>query len=271
LTLGLIPALLLKWGKFYKYEIFETLIIGFFAFASYLLAEGLEFSGIVSILFTSVAMAHYAISNLSPQAKKLSVAMAQLVANLADTLVFLYLGMALFAFSDDYNFGTIVFGLLAIFIARASHVLPITAIINLFRKPEKKITNKFKFFIWLAGLRGGIALVLAIELKEFEHELNYSIGHGAPVLFTSTLIIAVITIVIMGGITTPLLEKFKIPVGVDYEVSTQPRDVNKNTFFIRIDKKYLRPFFHRHDPIEVEKGPDEIPLTIAQSETTPST
>lgn len=40
-----------------------------FGYSSYLLAEGLQLSGIVAILFISVTMAHYTIPNLSPEAK----------------------------------------------------------------------------------------------------------------------------------------------------------------------------------------------------------
>lgn len=103
-----------------------------FGFASYLLCEGknlknfpfflflkstnlywlgLQLSGIVGILFLSVTQAHYCIPNLSNHAKDFSVIVATLTANLCDTLIFLYLGMALFSFPGDYDIRIIISGL----------------------------------------------------------------------------------------------------------------------------------------------------------------
>lgn len=87
---------------------------------------------------------------------------------------------------------------------------------NLFRKPEKKISASHQTFIWFAGLRGAIAFTLAIELRESE-ALVPSLGTAADVLFTSTLMISFFSILFLGGITVPVLEKLKIPMGVVIE------------------------------------------------------
>jgi NhaP-type Na+/H+ or K+/H+ antiporter len=47
----------------------ESIIFLSFAYISYLVAEFLEASSIVTILVTSIVMAHYAWHNLSPQGK----------------------------------------------------------------------------------------------------------------------------------------------------------------------------------------------------------
>ena len=48
----------------------EATIILIVPWVSYLIAQGLEMSGIVSIIFCGISMARYAIPNLSPSGKK---------------------------------------------------------------------------------------------------------------------------------------------------------------------------------------------------------
>lgn len=125
-------------------------------------------------------------------------------------------------------------------------------------------------------MRGGIAFTLAIELKEIEAEHNGTIGDGAGAIFTSTLIIAVFTIILMGGSITPLLKKLNVPIGVDYDnvTSSVPVDLDKKNFFIRIDKRYLKPFLIRPkqpepETIELQLIPTSGSEPLSQTETIP--
>lgn len=91
----------------------------------------------------------------------------------------------------------------------------ISGLFNIIRyKSGFKITPTYQFFLWLAGLRGGIAFCMGLEFKDIEESYNGKIGHYGAYLFTTTLIIAVVTIVVLGGSIHPLLERLKVPVGV---------------------------------------------------------
>lgn len=65
ITIALLFAKLTKHVKPPEAPIFELSMFLVFAYSSYLLAEILEFTGIISIFFCGVAMAHYAYDNMS--------------------------------------------------------------------------------------------------------------------------------------------------------------------------------------------------------------
>ena len=69
---------------------------------SYLIAEGLKLSGIVSILTNGVFLSYYATPNISPAAKKVIKMGYETIAYSAETVVFLFLGIGLFAFDHPY-------------------------------------------------------------------------------------------------------------------------------------------------------------------------
>ena len=71
--------------------------------------------------------------------------------------------------------------------------------VNRFR--EHKITKKMMFIMWFSGLRGAIAYALSLHL-EFEKETR-------RVLVTTTLVIVLFTIFVLGGSTMPLLKFLK--------------------------------------------------------------
>jgi sodium/hydrogen exchanger 8 len=70
---------------------------------SYLIAEGLELSGIVAIMVNGIFLSYYATPNISHSSKKVLKMGYETVAYSAETLVFIFLGLGLFAFSHPYE------------------------------------------------------------------------------------------------------------------------------------------------------------------------
>jgi len=70
---------------------------------SYLIAEGLELSGIVAILVNGIFLNYYAAPNISNSSKKVLKTAYETVAYSAETLVFIFLGIGLFAFDHPYS------------------------------------------------------------------------------------------------------------------------------------------------------------------------
>ena len=69
-----------------------------FPFAAYYTAEAMHLSGIVTILFCGMLMAQYTRNCFSENAKVLTSQVYKCMAVVAETFVFVYLGMASFAF-----------------------------------------------------------------------------------------------------------------------------------------------------------------------------
>ena len=73
-AIGLASALLYKHTKMYEeeFEALEMVLLLLFPYMAWMLAEALELSGIVAILFCGIVMAHYTSHNLHPSTEAFS-------------------------------------------------------------------------------------------------------------------------------------------------------------------------------------------------------
>lgn len=111
-------------------------------YVSYLIAEGLGLSGIVAILINGIMLSYYATPNLSEEARKVLSMAYETIAFSTETLVFLFLGMGMFAFPHPYNDVTWLFVLTTIInlnIARALNVVCVSWLVNKGRSDNSKI------------------------------------------------------------------------------------------------------------------------------------
>jgi len=111
---------------------------------SYLVADGLQLSGIVAILTNGLFLNMYATPNISKGSGKVLKIAYETIAYSAETLVFIFLGIGVFAFDhplERLGFGSIVLTIINLNIARALNVLVVTALVNRTRSDATKITG----------------------------------------------------------------------------------------------------------------------------------
>ncbi len=87
----------------------------------------------------------------------------------------------------------------AIFVGRVVNIYILSFILNLGR--SKKISFRFQHMLMFAGLRGAIAFALAIRNTQDEVR---------QLIFTTTLVIVMVTVLFNGGLTTLALQCLKI-------------------------------------------------------------
>jgi len=233
LVIGLLFSLLTKWLNLSKYLALEMSLLVLFAYSSYLIAEIASLSGIAAIMFCGIAMAYYAWENLSPEVRELSSNFFGIWAMLTETLIFGYLGLALFSFDEAFDIGFIICGIVVMLVARAAQVFPISWFVNWIRPKETQISWKYQLFIWYSGLRGGIAFALSLSTP----------GPIGIAMFSTTLVIIIFTVVVQGGLTVPILIKLGIPIGVNYDEIVAQRNAKYEDKFLQFDNKFLQPFF----------------------------
>jgi len=230
--IGISSCLLFKYTQFEKYHTLELVLLVLFAYSSYLLADGLGLSGIVSILFCGVIMAHYTYHNLSPPTQKFSSKLFKVVASLSEMFVFAYLGLALFSFDQKFDFSLIFFSVTFCLGARLLNILPICFLVNLFHRksPKRQVPLKEQFVIWFSGLRGAMAFALSLDTQT-PHALS---------IHTTTLFIVLLTVIVMGGAIGPLLLLLDIKpqTGEDEEIEEVP-----SSFWLRLDRRFIKPMF----------------------------
>ncbi|XP_078162419.1 sodium/hydrogen exchanger 6-like [Carex rostrata] len=183
----------------------ESCLFVLFPYFSYMLAEGLGLSGIVSILFTGIIMKRYTILNLSENSQRFVTAFFHLLSSLAETFVFIYMGFDISLERHSWSHvGFIFFSILFILIARAANVYCCAYLVNFSRPPHQKISPQYQKALWYSGLRGAMAFALALQSV---HDLPE--GHGQTIL-TATTAIIILTVLLIGGSTGIMLEALKV-------------------------------------------------------------
>ncbi|WZZ07362.1 hypothetical protein YC2023_093283 [Brassica napus] len=198
----------------------ECCLFVLFPYFSYMLAEGLSLSGIVSILFTGIVMKHYTYSNLSTNSQRFVSAFFHLISSLAETFVFIYMGFDIAM--EKHSWAANVFGC--------------GYLVNLARPAHKKIPMTHQKALWYSGLRGAMAFALALQSV---HELPD--GHGQTI-FTATTAIVVVTVLLIGGSTGTMLEAL--------EVVGDSRDTSLGDGFEVVNNRYMTRFDDEGSPSE---------------------
>jgi sodium/hydrogen exchanger 8 len=100
---------------------------------TYLIADGMGLSGIVAILINGVFLQIYAAPNISRASRKVLKIAYESIAYSAEILVFIFLGIGIFAFNhptDKVGFGAVLLGLINFGVARLLNVFTVTTIVN---------------------------------------------------------------------------------------------------------------------------------------------
>ena len=227
---------------------FNLVIFICIAFFGYFVAELLGLSGILTIFVCGAIMSHHHWYSVPENQRVVLYTSVGTLAFVSETLTFISVGITLFdpnnLKADYWNPLFIPYVLVLCFVSRAFNVFPISFLMNL-RKKAKKITWRHQIMLWYAGLRGAIAIILALQMDN-PHVINttYSI-----VLFTN---------VIIGMTTPPLLKLMKIEMGGDEPLNV--RDINKNYHNVDLNdpnannsKKAFRKMFVMFDELILKK------------------
>ncbi|NXF04297.1 SL9A9 protein, partial [Smithornis capensis] len=246
---------LTKFTKLCEFPMLETGLFFLLSWSAFLSAEAAGLTGIVAVLFCGVTQAHYTYNNLSPDSKLRTKQLFEFMNFLAENVIFCYMGLALFTFQNHIFNPLFIFGaFVAVFVARACNIYPLSFLLNLGRK--QKIPRNFQHMMMFSGLRGAIAFALAIRDTDSQPK---------QMMFTTALLIVFFTVWVFGGGTTPMLTWLQIRVGVDADedlkaeaASQSASNLDKNTtkaesaWLFRIwygfDHKYLKPILTHAGP-----------------------
>jgi sodium/hydrogen exchanger 8 len=178
--LGLAASAVYKHTDLSNYPNLETSLLFSFCYLCYATGEALKLSGIMSLFFQGMVLSHYNSYNLSPTAHVASEQIFSTLATIAETAVFLYMGMGVFTgrfnnYDPTFTFLALLFCLLG----RALNIFPLSWLANLCRSNAtidlsmsssrngnrnrssdgpRKISHQMQCVLWFAGLRGASKL-----------------------------------------------------------------------------------------------------------------
>ncbi|XP_059438755.1 sodium/hydrogen exchanger 1-like isoform X1 [Corylus avellana] len=190
----------------------EVALMMLMAYLSYMLAELLNLSGILTIFFCGIVMSHYTWHNVTESSRITTKHAFATISFIAETFIFLYVGMDALDIDkwkkSNASPGTsvavssILFAL--VLVGRAAFVFPISNITNCMKKREStKIELRQQFIIWWAGLMRG-AVTIALSYNQFAISDKEETADFA-LMITSTIIVVLFSTVVFGSITKPLI------------------------------------------------------------------
>lgn len=243
-VVGIGTALLLKFTYLRRYPKIESCLIFLTAYATYFFAHGAHLSGsytatlnskhlskmlklmhtplgIVSLLFCGITLKHYAYFNMSRRTQLTTKYIFQVVSQLSENFIFIYLGLALFTDSAlQFQPPLIIVTILAVCAARYVAVFPLSKAINWViryrarRRGVESVSDELPYnyqaMLFWAGLRGAVGVALAALLK----------GENSYALRATVLVVVVLTVIIFGGTTARMLEILGIRTGVVEEIDS---------------------------------------------------
>lgn len=144
----------------------------------------------------------------------------QVLAQLSENFIFIYLGLALFTDNAlQFQPPLIIITILAVCAARWVAVFPLSRAINWFIRYRAQrrglevgdeLPYNYQAMLYWAGLRGAVGVALAALLT----------GENSYALRATVLVVVVLTVIIFGGTTARMLEILGIRTGVVEEIDS---------------------------------------------------
>ncbi|KAI9024218.1 Sodium/hydrogen exchanger family-domain-containing protein [Hyaloraphidium curvatum] len=196
---GIVTCLFLKFADFEsRGAVHETVVVLGLAYASFIFSEFFTLSGIITLTFGGIFVKHHVVPNMTIKGFHMMEQVLRAFAGFMETILFVYLGYAIGGLSrtrSTYDAAWIFGTEFAILVARAVVVVLFVPLSNLFRKKGHRFNWKSQVFMWYAGLRGGVAFLLALELSESE---QFSESFRMLAL-GSTIIVIFMSVLLWGG------------------------------------------------------------------------
>ncbi|KAL1332803.1 hypothetical protein HN51_061576 [Arachis hypogaea] len=218
---GLLTAYILKGLSFGRHSsVREISLMMLMAYLSYMLAELLELSGILTVFFCGILMSHYAWHNVTEISRITTRHVFATISFIAETFIFLYVGMdaldiekwRMTKLSSGSLMGIYGCLILLILVGRAAFVFPLSAFANSMMSRRagsgSSITFKHQIIIWWAGLmRGAVSIALAFKQFTFSGVTSDPVN---ATMITNTIIVVLFTTLVFGFLTKPLI-RYMLP------------------------------------------------------------
>eukprot|EP00898_Chlorokybus_atmophyticus_P003337 jgi/Chlat1/4003/Chrsp26S04077 len=189
----------------------ETALMGLLAYLSYLIAELLDLSGIMTVFFTGIIMSHYTWHSMAEGAKITTKFAFRTLAYIAETFTFVYVGIdsldpSKWSQADTptvIRVASALFLLLAL--GRAAFVFPLMGLSNAFTDRSQRLDARRQLVLWWGGLMRG-AISVALVYHQFANASSPSAGPGPyATIVVSCLLVVLVSVLVFGAITQPLV------------------------------------------------------------------
>mmetsp|Transcript_1644 Transcript_1644/g.2906 ORF Transcript_1644/g.2906 Transcript_1644/m.2906 type:complete len:186 (-) Transcript_1644:522-1079(-) len=165
--LGLLCSYMLKVFNLNYDPIKECIVVLMFAYLSYLAAEQVSLSGIISMFSCGLFLAHYAYWNMSRKSRLGTTLAVESISGISQSFLYIYMGLSAFSIDPDYvRTDMVKVTLASIFICRVFSVGVPILLVYLWSgmKPLSLKWNELVFVYFGGLIRGAIAFGLSLQM-----------------------------------------------------------------------------------------------------------
>ena len=189
------------------------------AYGSFLIAEDLHVSGVLSTLTTGILVGNFGLPYAySDKGRAFIMDFWEFMAFIANSIIFFLIGVSQ---ANQLSFSTLLpvtVAILVVTLGRAAAIYPLSA---LFDRSRLKIERNHQHILFWGGLRGALALALALGLPP---ELEYR-----EQIITAAFGVVAFSIFVQGVTMTPLLRGLKVLSSSPTVPDPQHNDLKKET------------------------------------------
>ena len=174
----------------------ETTLTSVLAYGAYLIAESFGVSGVLAVVAAGLVNGNIGPSGMSPTTRIVVFNFWEYAGFLANSFIFLLIGLQIHLPVLYQNWQMIVWAILAVLIARAVGVYGLSWI-------EREIPTKWRHVLYWGGLRGAISLALALSLPG-------SLPKASSQLQAMAFWVVLFTLLVQGFSMKPLVTRLKL-------------------------------------------------------------
>ena len=217
----------------------ETALTAVLAFGSYLVAERLHFSGVLAVVAAGLMCGNLGPQGMSPTTRIVLFNFWEFVAFLANSLVFLLIGLQIYIPDMIRAWKPILAAILAVLVARAIVTYGLGWLANRFAEP---MPRRWLHVLNWGGLRGAISLALALSLPAV-------MGPDRDLIRLMAFGVVLFTLLVQGSTMKPLLRRLGIaerdPAQTEYEMR-HARLMAYRAAAVHLDKMHRDGFLSEH-------------------------
>jgi CPA1 family monovalent cation:H+ antiporter len=208
LIIGLLLGLLISLAiSMIDNALIETTLTTVLAFGSYVIAEQFHVSGVLAVVAAGIVSGNLGPRRMAPTTRILVYNFWEYAAFLANSFVFLLIGLQIDLNILITDWRAVLWAILAVLVARAASIYGLSWI-------GPGIPRRYKHVLYWGGLRGAISLALALSLPA-------SLGEQGTVIKSMAFGVVLFTLLVQGLSMKPFINRMglikKDPAQEEYE------------------------------------------------------
>ena len=195
--IGLILGLLISQAiSIIDNALIETTLTSVLAFGSFILAEQFHVSGVLAVVAAGLVSGNLGPQRMAPTTRILVFNFWEYAAFLANSFVFLLIGLQIDLNILLSDWKVILWAIIAVLVARAASIYGLSLI-------GSGIPRRFKHVLYWGGLRGAISLALALSLPA-------GLGDKVPIIRSMAFGVVLFTLLVQGLTMKPFINRMGI-------------------------------------------------------------